>query len=418
MKNPDKACTVFVMSSNYPRFSGDICGWFIHEISRRIAQKGYRVITLSPHTQNSVFLETMDAVKVYRFVYFFPALFEKLAYGSGILYNIRKSPIAFLNIFPFFLSEFFWAIKIIRQNQVKIVHTHWLLPQGLIGAIIHRIIGTPHVATIHGSDVNLIKNFKLLKILCRFIVGNSDMITVNSSYMKQQLLSIAPDSAEKIQIIPMGVDPEKYHDVGNPDLNRKFESNRVILSVGRLIDWKGTIYLIDAMPLVLQRYPNALLLIIGSGPEMEHLVQRVHQLTLEENVTFLGVVSNEDLQAYYHAADVFVLPSINKSGKTEGLGVVLLEAMASGCPVIGSNVGGIPDIIRDEENGFLVPEQDPSVLAERIVRIFSDANLREKFRKNGHSRIEESYTWDTIAERFSEVYLKAIRNPIQPGDLP
>ena len=404
MKNRVKACTVLVMSSNYPRFFGDICGWFIHKISRGIAQKKYQVISLSPHTQNSKVREDMDGIDVNRFIYFFPERFEKLAYGSGILYNLRNSPIVFFTIIPFVLSELFWALKIIQKHQVKIIHTHWLIPQGLIGAIIHYLTRVPHIATIHGSDLNLIKNNIILKIVCRFIVTNSDAITTNSSYMKQQLLSITPDSLQKIQVIPMGVDPQKYQNCDIINLKLKYEASNIVLSVGRLIDWKGTIHLINAMPLVVKRFPDTRLLIVGTGPEKENLVQRTHQLSLEENVKFLGIVSDDDLVKYYHIADVFVLPSVNKSGETEGLGVVLLEAMASGCPVIGSNVGGIPDIITDGENGFLVHERDPAQLAEKIISLLLDVELRGTFRKNGYAKIEKSFSWERISDQFASVY--------------
>jgi glycosyltransferase involved in cell wall biosynthesis len=101
---------------------------------------------------------------------------------------------------------------------------------------------------------------------------------------------------------------------------------------------------------------------------------------------------------------VFVLPSINCAGKTEGLGIVLLEAMASGCPVIGSNVGGIPDIITDGENGFLVPEQRPDIIAEKIIRILADTGLQEKFRRNGLIRVQELFSWEIISKKFSDVY--------------
>jgi glycosyltransferase involved in cell wall biosynthesis len=130
----------------------------------------------------------------------------------------------------------------------------------------------------------------------------------------------------------------------------------------------------------------------------------VRELKLEDCITFLGTVNNSTLIGYYHCADVFVLPSIQKLGNTEGLGVVLLEAMASGCPVIGTNVGGIPDIITDGDNGFLVPERDSAQLAEKIIRLLSDAKLRETFRKNGYARIDESFSWDRISDKFASVY--------------
>jgi N-acetyl-alpha-D-glucosaminyl L-malate synthase BshA len=399
---------ILILTSSYPTRDGTHEGGFIADLVRRLPERGVLPVVLAPHFPGGQFKEFRDGILIFRFPYFFPLRLERLAYGAGLLFNIRRDFFAFAGIIPFCKAEFLWTQGLLFRERVDIIHTHWLIPQGLIGALIHRFIRIPHVATIHGSDLNLIKNNNFLTFLCRFIVKNSDAITVNSTYMKQQLLSVDPDSVQKIQVIPMGVDLEKYQKVDISDVKQKFGTNHIILSVGRLIDWKGTIHLIDAMPMVLQHNPNTLLLIIGSGPEKEHLVQRTHELSLEEKVKFLGKVNDDDLVAYYHVADVFVLPSVNKSGKTEGLGVVLLEAMASGCPVIGSNVGGIPDIITDCENGFVVPERDSIQLAERIVRLLLDTELRETFRKNGYNKIKESFSWDRISNQFASVYQQVL----------
>jgi glycosyltransferase involved in cell wall biosynthesis len=173
------------------------------------------------------------------------------------------------------------------------------------------------------------------------------------------------------------------------------------------------------MPAVLERFPDTKLLIVGTGPEREALILDAQELGLRDRVELVGTVPTRDLPSYYLSADVFVLPSITLKGKTEGLGVVLLEAMASGCPVIGSNVGGIPDIITDGENGFLVPEQNPGAMADKIIQIFSDANLREKFRENAYERIGESFTWDKIGKCFSEVYSETLdqKNVSESGDI-
>lgn len=395
---------VLVLTSSYPTREGNHEGGFIADLVRRLPEKGIFPFVLAPHFPGGLFKEYQDGIPIFRFPYFFPFRFERLAYGPGLLFNIRRDFFAFAAIVPFFNAEFLWTLGLVIRERVDLIHTHWFIPQGLIGALIHWILKIPHVATIHGSDLNLMKTNTILKSLCRFIVKNSDAITVNSSYMKEQLLSVAPKLGTKIHIIPMGVDPEKYRKLDVPEFKQKFGNKHIILSVGRLIDWKGTVHLIEAMPVVLHHYPDTLLLIVGTGPEKDHLMQRTHQLSLDEKVQFLGTVSDVELRSYYHAADVFVLPSINKSGKTEGLGVVLLEAMASGCPVIGSNVGGIPDIIIDGENGFLVPERDSAMLAEKIIQVFSDGKLKETFQKKGYARIQHSFTWDSISFQISNVY--------------
>jgi glycosyltransferase involved in cell wall biosynthesis len=399
---------VLVITSSFPRYKNSHEVRYILELTQWLSRIGHSLVVLAPHYPGGKIRESWDLVQVQRFVYFFPIRFERLAYGPGLLFNIKNDFFAYIGILPFLVFEFLSSLNILFSEPVKLIHTHWLIPQGFFGAFFHRLWRIPHVATVHGSDLNILTHHKILTPLARFIFRNSDMITVNSDYMKRRLESIAPDCSAKIRVIPMGIDPEKFKATEFIDIKKKYQTEHLVLSVGRLIDWKGTIHLINAMPAVLRQFPDTVLLIIGAGPEKETLVNRTHEISLENRIHFLGVVDNEDLPSYYHAADVFVLPSINKSGKTEALGVVLLEAMASGCPVIGSNVGGIPDIIVDGETGFLVPEQRSDVLAERIVQMLSDDNVRERFRQNGLMRVREKFSWEKISEGFGGVYSQVL----------
>jgi L-malate glycosyltransferase len=399
---------VLVLTSSFPRYEDSHEVRWVLELTQWVAKHGFSPIVLAPHFRGGKLRELWGKVHVQRFIYFLPFSFERLAYGPGLLYNIRKNFFAFLGIVPFILSEFISSAFIQAREPVKIIHTHWLIPQGCIGALFHRLMNIPHISTVHGSDLNLITQNRFLAPVGRFVINNSEFITVNSSYMKRQLELFYPECHAKIRVIPMGINPEKYYMGKFSDLKKKYQAKNIILSVGRLIDWKGTIFLIDAMPMVLKDNPETILLIAGSGPEKESLIRRVQELSLERKVLFLGVVSNEDLLSYYHSADVFVLPSINKGGKTEALGVVLLEAIASGCPVIGSNVGGIGDIIIDGENGFLVSERDPTALAEKISLLLADSELREKFRRNGFTHIEKKFSWEYISLQFSELFNESI----------
>ena len=182
----------------------------------------------------------------------------------------------------------------------------------------------------------------------------------------------------------------------------------LILFVGRLIDWKGVHTLVSSVKKVRDTVRNARLVIVGDGPERKSLADRVKELGLEDSVTFTGQVSDEELKDYYSRASVFVLPSITVNNQTEGLGVVLLEAMASGIPVIGSNTGGIPDIIEDKVNGLLVPPGDPDALAEAIIRIFEDRDLADRFREAGLETVKGRFSWDKISDQFIEVYREVL----------
>jgi L-malate glycosyltransferase len=401
---------VLVLTSSFPRHEGSHEARWVLELVQWLNHYGFIPLVLAPHFPGGKIQESWNhQVEIYRFVYFLPIRFERLAYGPGLLFNVKSDFFAYLGVVPFLISGFLSALILVLDEQVAIIHTHWLIPQGFVGAVFHRIWNIPHIATIHGSDFNFIARHKPLAPVCKFIIRHSDSITVNSTYMKQQLEIFAPESGEKIRVIPMGIDPGKYSQGTFSGLKKKYPARHIILSVGRLIDWKGTIYLIDAMPDVLRQFPDTMLIIIGAGPEKKMLVDRTNELGLENRIHFPGIVDTEDLPFYYHGADIFVLPSINKSGNTEAFGVVLLEAMASGCPVIGSDVGGIPDIIIDGETGFLVPEQRADILAEKIVRLLLDDRLREQFRQNGLIRIRENFLWDKIAKDFRDLFDQVLK---------
>ena len=408
---------IAVLTSSFPRYLGDYHGNFVYYLAREQVKRGNDVYVICPHIPGTHLHEVLEGSKIHRFPYFYPCSWQRLFSDTGMDSALRHSFLAWLQLPLFFLCEGYSAGRIIRQEKIELIHTHWLVPQGLVGALLHHLTGIPHIVTIHGSDLNILKTHTFLHPVCRFITRNSTMITVNSRYMNQQLLTVSPEAGQKVQVIPMGIDPERSGAASITDMKQRHNAGHLILCVGRLIDWKGTKFLIAAMPAVLEKFPDTKLIIIGTGPERDGLTRNVRELGISDQVEFSGAISAADLPSYYRSADVFVLPSINRAGKTEGLGVVLLEAMASGCPVIGSNIGGIPDIITDGKNGFLVPEQDPTALAEKIIRIMSDAEMREKFRKNGYARIQESFTWTAIADQFSSVYSQVLGKLVHSGDL-
>jgi L-malate glycosyltransferase len=402
---------VLVLTSSFPRREDSYEGNFIFELVRKLSSLKFKIWVLAPHFPRGKIREIWQQIVICRFLYFFPTRFERLAYGSGLLFNVSRDFFSFIGMVPFFLSELIWTLCIVNRKKINLIHTHWLIPQGLVGAIVRRLTGLPHIATVHGSDVNLIKHFRIFYSIVSFITRHSNVITVNSNYMKLQLEAIVPGSSKKIRVIPMGIDFKKFKNSSKKNFKIDYSTNHLILTVGRLIDWKGTIYLIESMNEVLHEFPDAKLAIVGTGPEEVPLRRRSIELGLEKTIIFVGNVSGKDLVAYYHSADIFVLPSINALGRTEALGVVLLEAMAAGCPVIGSNVGGIPDIIKDGWNGYLVPEKDPHALSEMIIKIFSYESIKIQFKENGLSRVQERFSWNTISLQFLDIYHEILSHP-------
>ncbi|MBA64830.1 MAG: glycosyl transferase family 1 [Candidatus Marinimicrobia bacterium] len=393
---------ILVIVSRYSRDLNDP-GDFVTQLSEFL-KKEYEVNVLAPHDFGLKFAEDINGVRVFRFPYFYPYKFQKLAYGPGILDNIKESILAKIQV-PFFIFfELLFSIKVILKTKSNVIHSHWIIPQGLIGALCSAIFNIKHITTIHGSDINMIKKSFFLKILCKGIFYKTDYITVNSSFTKSLLNDfIDKKNKQKIKTIPMGIDSNRFYPSDNAKLKNEDNDENILLFVGRLIDWKGVKYLVQAMPRILNAFPKTKLKVIGEGPEKSKLKKLILKLNLKKNISLLGEIENTKIKYYYSKSDIFIIPSIMVNGHTEGLGVVTVEAMACGIPVIGSNVGGIPDVIRNNFNGYLVPQKSSSILAEKIIDLISNPELKNTFGKNGIKTVKEKFTWSVISKKFIEI---------------
>jgi len=234
----------------------------------------------------------------------------------------------------------------------------------------------------------------------KWIVNNAKKTITNSSATRDSCLEAGLDEYN-IQIIPFGVDTDFFKPLKLPKNEDMFQ----ILSVGYLIERKGFEYLIRAMKEVLKKHKNARLKIVGSGPLENKLKNMIIKLELQNEVEIIKNVSDEELLRLYNSSDLFVLPSITDSqGNTEGLGVVLLEAMASGLPVIGSNVGGIKDIIVDNETGLLFQEKNSQEIVDKIIFTIENKSKMNKLAENGLNFVEENFNWEIVAESYQDCY--------------
>jgi len=397
---------VLVITTSFPRWQGDGIERSIYELCKGLS-KAHQMVVLAPHYESAKLIEEMGGIKVYRFPYFWPKKYQGLCYRSGIFPNLKKNRFLWMQVPLLFLSQLFYAMKLIRKEKVDILHSHWLIPSGLTALVCKKLFDIPFVATTHGSDVFPLRK-TALKYLLRTVLHGCDICTANSKATASAVSEIAR-IGPKLVVIPPGVDPKVFHPVAMASgIETKVDreaSEAVILTLARLIKWKGINYLIEAMPLVLQQLPQARLVICGDGAERKDLEKLTQQLNLAHSVSFEGRIPNEQLPDYYRSASVFVLPSIvDITGETEALGVVLLEAMACGTPVIGSNVGGIPDIITDGWNGFLAKQKNPQDLADKIIKLLSDEEMRQMFSDNGLQRISERFSWEVVTGKIGETY--------------
>ena len=401
-----------MLTTSFPRFKEDSAGAFVHGLAKDLLKKGIDVHVVAPHDAGFRLFEVWDGIEIFRFPYFYPPKYQRLCYGAGILKNIQSNPLTSLQLPTLILAEILFTLWVLKRKHFDVLHAHWSLPQGLTGAVCKRFLGIPLVVTIHGSDVFGLKR-PWLKRANEGVMKYADACTVNSRATARFVAEACQRS--DIQIIPMGVDLghfQKSKDVDrlSPPARRETQT---ILFAGRLIDWKGAEFLIRAIPKVLGQKPHTRVLIIGSGPEKGRLIDLAARLNLHDAVEFKEQVPQKELVRYYSRSDVFVLPSIrNDKGETEGLGVVLLEAMACGVPVIGSRVGGIPDIIKHGDTGLLVKEKDPDDLSEKLILLLSDRRLREKLIQKGLEFVEQNFSWDKISDRFINTYQDVLKKQL------
>lgn len=401
-----KLIKIFVITTSFPRWQGDGIERSIYELCKGL-NKAHQIVVLAPHCEFAKRMEEMDGIRVYRFPYFWPLKFQKLCYGSGIIPNLKKNRLLWIQVPLLFLSQVFSGLKLMKKEKVDLIHSHWLIPSGLTACFCKKTFKKPFVATTHGSDVFPFRKSFLKKFL-KITLRDCDICTVNSTATAAAVSEIAGIS-HKLLVIPPGVNPKVFHPI-IPIKNSEVKSRNgdtipKILTLTRLIKWKGTRYLIEAMAIVLKQLPEARLIVCGDGVERNNLEELAQRLGLSKNIKFMGRVPNDQLPDYYRKASVFVLPSIvNDTGETEAFGVVLLEAMACGTPVVGSNVGGIPDIITDGWNGYLTKEKNPQDIADKIIKILSDREMGKRFSENGLQKINERFSWEVVVKQISDVY--------------
>ena len=256
---------------------------------------------------------------------------------------------------------------------------------------------------MHGSDLFVFSG-RIGRGLKRAVLGGIELCTANSSFTYQSLLDFGPRLP--VCLVPMGVDVDLFHPGrASSTLRQQLQiGGEMILYVGRLIEQKGTRDLLQAMPAVLKSFPNAVLVLVGIGHYRSELERLAEELGILPAVRFEGHISQLELPGYYATADLFVAPSLE-----EGLGIVFMEASASQLAMIGTNVGGIPDILIDGVTGVRVNPGDPIQLAEAMKTVLENHKLRADIALKAREHVLENFSWAQVAGKFSNLFQQVIQ---------
>jgi phosphatidylinositol alpha-1,6-mannosyltransferase len=299
------------------------------------------------------------------------------------------------------------AARLARAYRCDTVWFGAAAPLGLLAAGLRRRAGIARaVAQTHGHEVGWAA-LPGTRGLLRRIGRGVDVLTYLGEYQRVRIDRALRGSTVLRRLAP-GVDTDAYHpDVDGGQVRRKhgLAGRPVVACVSRLVPRKGQDMLIRALPLIQRRVPGAALLVVGGGPYRSTLERLARDQGVAGDVVFTGSVAWPDLPAHYAAADVFAMPCRTRNAglDVEGLGIVFLEASATGLPVVAGDSGGAPDAVREGETGYVVPGRDLAALAARVADLLADRELARRLGAAGRAWVEAEWRWETQAERMADL---------------
>jgi glycosyltransferase involved in cell wall biosynthesis len=394
---------VLFLTQTYPRFAGDTSGPFIRDLARGLSRAGDAVTVLTPHTAgvDSQWDDQGVAVRTFRYA---PERMEVLGYSRSLEKDESIRPAAGL-VAPLYLRAARRAAReALREEPFDLLHAHWVVPNALAAWPLSARV--PVAVGLHGSDVFLAER-RGVRLWVRRALGRARLLTGCSPELVERVCRIGFD-AGRAHVIPYGVDTGVFRP--GPTRHRDWRAELaipadapVLLTVGRMVTKKGFHVLIDALPAVLEKVPELYVVLAGGGDRLDEFRRRLTRWS--DRVHLPGAVLRDALPDLYRAGDFFVLPAVHdRRGNVDGLPNVILEAIASGLPVVASEISGIPLAITSGETGILVPEQDVGALTEALTHLATDDEARRRMGVAARARAQRDLTWDAIAARYRAAY--------------
>ena len=320
--------------------------------------------------------------------------------------SMQKISIRRINILNKFIQPFIFVIsafRTVKKEKIDKLICGQLLVPGFVGYIIHKLLKKPYYVFTYGPEFIM---HKLWFPLMKLILKNATKIITISDFAKTKLIE-QNILHSKIAVFTPGVNTVRF----NPNLNAEKILKRhnlynkiVLLTASRLYTNKGIDKMINLMPEISRKYPNAVYIIVGKGREERYLKKLAAERS-KENIIFVGEVSDETLPLYYASCDVFILLTreVPSKGFVEGFGIVFLEANACGKPVIAGRAGGSPEAVEDKITGLVVDPLNDKEILSSIEKLLEDRNLREKLGSNGRIRAENEFSWDRKRKQFIDI---------------
>ncbi len=396
---------ILAVTLGYPKELGDSTAPFIDAIVRGLVQRGHEVDVVLPHHPEFRYPDG-NGVRFFPYRYSPSARLSPWGFGQtfSATTRVRAQVVALLPAIVLSLRRA--VARRLAAQPYDVVHAHWVLPNGWAAFSVANEAEVPVVVTVHGTDVAIAEGNRLLARAARGTFGRVAAVTATSENLRQRAIALDADP-RKTATTYIGVDTGLFAPRQASSEMRDFLGGRdgdlLVVSVGRLARVKGFEYLIEAA----SRLQRVTFAIVGDGelrPELERLVE-----ASPGRVALVGAMSHDRVADAFAAADVVVVPSVVDSrGRVDATTSTALEALASGRPLIASNVGGIAEVVRDDDNGLLVPEKDPVALAAAIERLRAEPELRERLSGRAREFALERLGWDAAIDAFERSLESAV----------
>jgi glycosyltransferase involved in cell wall biosynthesis len=402
---------ILSLTSSYPRYEGDPTAPFIESLTKHVAALGHNMQVVLPESSAWDRPPSEGSVSFHTYKYSPHRSWTPWGYSESLKKGVRVKRVLYALAPVVALSALRTANHLLAHERFDLIHAHWVIPNGSIAALAARRAHLPLVLSLHGSDISISEKNVAFGRAARSTFARAAAVTAPSDDLLERAQRLG--GREPLELIPWGADVNALTAApGEADRLRTrlgLAPERIVVAgVGRFIPVKGFSYLIDAFATARSSCPDLHLLIVGDGDLREELRARALAIGMSDNVSFPGVAGRGEIAAYFAAAQMVVVPSVHFGGHVDGLPNVALEAMAAGKPLIATRVGGLPQLVRDGENGLLVDEKDSGALAAAILLLANDPALRTRLGECARAEIRDRRSWDAVARRFVDVFEHAV----------
>ena len=385
---------ILMLSWEYPpRVVGGISR-VVHDLSHKLVKDGQDVTVVTYRDGDTPYFEDDDGVKVHRVDNFMIAPNNFIDWVMQLNFNMVAKAGEIIN----------------KEGKFDVIHAHdWLAAYA--AKTLKTSYDIPMICTIHATEAG--RNNGIRTDMQKYINDTEWLLTyeaseviVNSNYMKSEIQRLFGLPFEKINVVPNGVNLNNFNNVYRDyDFRRRFamDNEKIILFMGRLVYEKGIQHLISAMPKILDHYHDVKLVIAGKGGMLDELKAQANNLGISQKVYFAGYLNSKDVQKMYRCADISVFPSTY-----EPFGIVALEAMLAGVPVVVSDIGGLNEIVEHGVTGMKSYAGNPNSIADSILTLLFDHKLCDQVVKNAKAKVKTEYNWSKITSDTFFTYQKAI----------